>query len=339
MAKDVGEALLELLRRHRGQWLGMEALRRVLDLPPRQIHEQMDRLRAMGHEVEMQPAQGFRLVGLAAGLSSELIEYGLGTRRVGRKVLVYEETDSTNDVAWQYAAESGYDGLAVFAERQRAGRGRLGRTWQSPAGSSILSSVLLQGENRIYGQVLTLLVGLATAAAIEKSCQVKVRIKWPNDVTIEARKVAGTMVESRQRGGACQYVLGMGVNCQQGAEDFAPELRAGAVSLRQITGRLVDRLHLAQEMLRQIDEWLVEVADKGPKKLHEQWLGRYDDIGRRITLVRNNQYFEGRVIEICPEKGLLLQLDSGPVMVFNAATTSVAQGRIVTTEGTAEIFS
>jgi BirA family biotin operon repressor/biotin-[acetyl-CoA-carboxylase] ligase len=320
----MSEGILELLRRHRGQWLVMEALQAALDLKPVQIHEEIDLLRGMGHEIEVLPARGFRLVGWVEELSSELIEYGLGSRRIGKKVLVYDETDSTNDVAWHWAAEAGYDGLAVFAERQRAGRGRLGRQWEAPRGSSILGSVLLQGENEVSGQVLTLLVGLATASAIEKSCGVKVRIKWPNDVTIEGRKVAGTMVEARRGGQRCDFVVGAGINCQQDEEDFAPELRASAISLRQETGGQVDRLQLAQELLRQMDEWLIEVEERGVRKLHDEWLGRYDDMGRRITLLSNNQHFEGRVIEICPEKGLLLQLDSGGVKVFDGATTSVA---------------
>jgi BirA family transcriptional regulator, biotin operon repressor / biotin---[acetyl-CoA-carboxylase] ligase len=322
---DKGLALLALLRRHRGYWLGMEALQTALALKPARIHEQIDCLRKLGHEIEAVPARGFRLHGSANRLSSELIEYGLGTRRVGRKVLVYHATDSTNDVAWQHATERGYDGLAVFAEEQRIGRGRLGRSWLATSGSSVLCSVLLQDAGRISSEALTLLAGLATAEAIEHICERPVRLKWPNDVTAGGLKVAGVIVESRHARSKCSYVLGIGINCHQRKHDFPAQLREKAASLWQIAGTDVDRIQVAQELLRQIDYWLEQAEAGHIGKLHDAWLGRCDDIGRRLTLVSNNQTFEGRVIDISCAKGLLLQLDSGPVRVFEGATTSVVR--------------
>ena len=111
----MGAALVDLLRRNGGHWVQMEGVCLALDLAPPQVHELIGQLQEMGYEIEASPVNGFRLLGSADQLSADMIEYGLGTRRVGRKVLVYETTESTNDVAWHYAAEKDYDGLAVFA--------------------------------------------------------------------------------------------------------------------------------------------------------------------------------------------------------------------------------
>ncbi|MFC1782597.1 biotin--[acetyl-CoA-carboxylase] ligase [Planctomycetota bacterium] len=321
--EQAGVQLLELLRRNYGQWVQMEALHLALGLERQQIHKQIDQLQRIGLEIETTPVNGFRLAGPIQNISAELIEFGLDTKRVGKKVLVYEETDSTNDVAWQYAAEAGFDGLAVFAEHQRCGRGRLGRTWLAPKGSSILCSVLLQDEPAQSQEPLTLLAGLAAARAIEHTCGVPARINWPNDVTINQRKVAGTIVESRQINSKYCYVVGVGINCRQLKEDFPPEIRDSAMSLRMVTDRQIDRLELARQLLREIDDWWASVQTKGHTKLHDEWLSRCDNIGRRLTVVNDNRRFVGRVIDVNPKKGLMLQLDTGAVLVFGGATTSV----------------
>jgi BirA family biotin operon repressor/biotin-[acetyl-CoA-carboxylase] ligase len=320
-----GLSVLEMLRRNKSQWVSTEALQLALGLSCESIPIHIDELRQMGHEIEGIPVRGFRLLGHPKTLSSQLIEYGLGTARIGKKVLVYESTDSSNDVAWNYGAETGYDGLSVFAEYQRAGRGRMGRKWSAPAGSSILCSVLLQNEQNVLLSSFSLLAGLATAMTLEKQIEPRIHIQWPNDVTIAYRKVAGTIVESRPSATGNSFVIGIGINCGQREQDFPDDLRETATSLRQVTGREIDRLSLAQELLRQLDHWLTIVKNDGLHKLHKEWAVRCADIGRRITVFSNRQNFSGRVIDVNPEKGLLLQLDSGPIKIFDGATTTVIE--------------
>ena len=217
-------SVLSVLRRGRGQWISVDRLRSELQMGLTELQGKLAELRQMGYEVEEEPVRGLRLSGVGGGLSSELIEKGLGTCYIGSKVLVYQVTDSTNNVAWAYMAEPGYDGLAVFAEQQRIGRGRLGRCWESAEGSSVLCSILLQDGGAWESRALTLLVGLSVAETIERVCQVAARIKWPNDVLVDGRKVAGTMIEGRSEGVRRDWVLGIGINCQQRSEEFSGEL-------------------------------------------------------------------------------------------------------------------
>jgi BirA family biotin operon repressor/biotin-[acetyl-CoA-carboxylase] ligase len=333
MVKDIyiepyeaeGLALLEYLRRRGGQWQSMEAIRRALGIRPEEVNRQIALLQQVGHEIESMPAYGYRLKGVIRELRSELIEYNLGTQRVGKKVLVYESTESTNDIAWLHATEAGYDGLAVFAEQQRAGRGRLGRTWLAGKGSSVLASVLLQDVGAIPGQALTLLAGLAAAKAVEDTFNLKVQIKWPNDVYLSGRKLAGTLVESRVISGTVAYVLGIGINCQQSVDDFPVVLRETAVSLKQVLGRDVDRVELARQLLRQLDRWLILLGEKQFDLLHDEWLTRCDEIGQKITLMINGRRFTGRVIDVSAEQGLLLRLDNGAIQIFEGARSSVVR--------------
>ena len=323
--------LLHLLRGHRGGWLTMEALQVALELSPGEILGQLEKLSEMGHKLEKSPAYGFRLAEPVAKLTAELIEYGLQTNYIGRKILVYESTDSTNDVVWHYAKEVDYDGLAVFGEYQRKGRGRFQRRWEAKAGSSILCSVLLQKISRSEAGKqsstagLTLLTGLAVAQAIEDVCPVRGRIKWPNDVMVGGKKLAGIMVESRKINGGPAYVLGIGINCLQEDEDFDEEIRGGAVSLRQILKSKadIDRLQLAQQLLYRLDQGVVAWENNQTDTLHEQWLAHCDDLGQRLKLAQNGKTYAGRVIEVSIERGLILQLDDGAIHIFDPATTTV----------------
>ena len=315
--------LLHFLRTHCRQWMQMQALQHGVALDPQQILAVITRLRDQDYEIETSPVNGFRLAAPPARLNADLIEYELSTEQVGGKILVYETTDSTNDVAWHYAAETGYDGLAVFAEHQRAGRGRLGRRWQAPPRSSILCSILLQDQSPDHQEPLTLIAGLAAASAIECTCALPVRIKWPNDVTCRGRKIAGTIVESRQINSKLCYVIGIGINCRQNREDFEPELQSSATSIQLNLDRQIDRVELARQLLIQFDSCWSQVISDGCQSLHDEWLNRCDNLGRRLTLTQNNQCYTGRVLDVNPQAGLMLQLDTGAVKIFPGATTSV----------------
>jgi len=315
--------LLHFFRTHCQQWMQMQALQHNVALDPPQILALITRLVDQGWEIESSPVNGFRLAAPPAKLKADLIEYELSTGRVGKNILVYETTDSTNDVAWHYAAETGYDGLAIFAEYQRAGRGRLGRHWLAPPGSSILCSILLQDQSPSHQEPLTLVAGLAAAQALECTCALPVRIKWPNDVTCRGGKIAGIIVESRQINSKLCYVVGIGINCRQNREDFDPELQSSATSIRLVLNSEIDRVELARRLLQQFDIWWNTIISESCLSLHDEWLNRCDNLGRRLTLRQNNRRYTGRVIDVNPQAGLILQLDTGAVKVFPGATTSV----------------
>lgn len=301
----------------------MEALRVALQLSPEVILRDMNQLRQMGHEIESAPAYGFRLCQVEAKLTSELLEHDLQTKRVGRKVLVYDSTDSSIDAAWHYVSQTDNDGLAVFAEYQQCGRGRLARKWSAPKGSSILCSVLFLDGSLLTGQKLTLMAGVSTAEVVDELYSLPVRIKWPNDVIVNGRKLAGIMVESKKLNKGFAYVVGIGINCLQSEEDFPPELRKSAVSLRQLTDEPIDRLELGQQLLRRLDLWLWNIENNQTDQLHEEFVRRCDDLGRRISLEFDGRCYTGRVVDVSIEQGLILQLDDGKVHIFDPAITTV----------------
>ncbi len=272
-------------------------------------------------------------------LQLERITDGLTTRRVGRRIEVHETVVSTNEVAWtQVAEQSAGDGLVVFAEYQSAGRGRLGRSWGSPRGASVLMSlVLVDLEGEIGGDALALLAAVAAVDAVDTATTMTPEIKWPNDLMINGRKLGGILVECHRapsptlsRAGARQqdgppsvYVVGIGINCLQHRNHFPPELRASATSLDLESPHPVDRTEVARNLLIELDRWLAEPSRWDARVLRDEWVRRALPLGRRIRLRQVGEEFSGHVVDVDPAAGLVVQLDRGGRRLFDAASTSV----------------
>ncbi|MBI9018476.1 MAG: biotin--[acetyl-CoA-carboxylase] ligase [Phycisphaerae bacterium] len=319
--------VLDYLRERADKWITIEAIACGTGLVSGDIINAIDKLSQQGYMIDNSPSYGFRFSGVAGALNADLIEQGLLTKRVGSGVIVFDNTDSTNNIAKYYADDPDADGLAIFAEHQNAGKGRQDRNWCDIHGKSILCSILLRlppdQQQVINGQSLSLLAGVAVADAVRFCFDIDVRIKWPNDVMVNGKKLAGVMVQSVSCDDCLAYIIGIGINCQQGDDDFDDEVRDIAVSIRQLIKKNIDRVNLAQELLCSLDIWLGDIVDGRTEKLHNRWLSYCDDINRRMTLVCDGHEFTGRIIDVSVSDGLIMQLDTGGVKAFNPDHSSV----------------
>jgi len=254
-------------------------------------------------------------------LDPDKIEANLKTKRIGKKILVYSSTSSTSDIAAEYAKNKNNDGLVVFAEEQTAGRGRAGSKWNSNRADSILCSIVLI-DSRLNAELLSLTSAVATAEAIGKPANSEAKIKWPNDILLNDKKVAGILLESKPNDAGNTYVIGIGINCHQKKESFPPELQSTATSIDLGNPTKCDRVSLAKRLLTSVDHWL-EVAEKNSKDVTDRWRELSVQLGQRITLLYNGRKFAGNCIGIDPEKGLILQLETGGVRMFDAAHATV----------------
>lgn len=261
-------------------------------------------------------------------LDPDRIAANLKTQRVGRKVLVYERTGSTNDIATEYARNPDNDGLVVFTEEQTSGRGRTGARWESPYGSSLLFSVLLI-NSPLENELLSLTCAVAVAEALGTVGGERARIKWPNDVLLAGKKVCGILVESKRVAHRASLIrdtriIGIGINCHQTADAFPPELRDVATSLDLAGAGRCDRITLARRTLTSLDHWLL-AAEKDENRVIDTWKGLSTQLAQRVTLSCNGRTSTGHCIGIDPAKGLILQLDRGGVRMFDAAHTTIVK--------------
>jgi len=265
-------------------------------------------------------------------LDPDLIRANLKTKRIGRSILVYEQTASTNDVAAQCARGAGSDGLVVFAEEQTAGRGRTGAAWLSPPGESLLFSFVLL-DFKAGNELLSLACAVGVAEAIGQVGGHQAGIKWPNDVMLDGKKVAGILVESRlvacdakrqpratSHGSRVTTVVGIGINCHQPPEAFPEEIRPAATSLDLFGGTRCQRATVAKRVLTSLDHW-IRVAERNKKQVIETWSRLSTQLNQRVALSYNGKRFTGNCIGLDPENGLILQLDRGGIRMFDAAHT------------------
>jgi BirA family biotin operon repressor/biotin-[acetyl-CoA-carboxylase] ligase len=254
-------------------------------------------------------------------LDPDKIKANLKTKRIGKKIIVYDSTSSTNDIAAEYAKSKKNDGLVIFAEQQTAGKGRGGTKWYSARADSILCSIVL-ADSTLNAELLSLTSAVSVADALGKVGTSEAKIKWPNDILLTGKKVAGILLESKPTNTNNAYIIGVGINCHQTRDSFPSELQSTATSIDIETRTICDRISLAKRLLTSIDNWL-EIAEKNIKDVTNRWKELSIQLGHRITLSYNGRKFAGNCIGIDPEKGLILQLDTGGVRMFDAVHTTV----------------
>ncbi len=254
-------------------------------------------------------------------LDPDKIKANLKTKRIGRKILVYSSTSSTNDIAAEYAKNKKNDGLAIFAEEQTAGRGRAGTKWHSGRADCILCSIVLT-DCKLNPELLSLTCAVAVADGLGKIGGTEAKIKWPNDIILNGKKVAGILLESKIDNDGNTYIIGIGINCHQRQDSFPVELQPIATSIDIESHSIADRVSLAKRLLTSLDHWL-EVAEKNSNKVTDQWRKLSIQLNHRVALIFNGTKFAGNCIGIDPERGLILQLDTGGLRFFDAAHTTI----------------
>lgn len=330
--KSAAARVLELLYDRREAFVAMEEVAEAASLSARGLAGVLEELRERGQTIETSPAHGVRLVS-PVRLDANLIERGLGTRVVGRSVICFPAVDSTNDVAFEASREGESGGLVVLTEHQRRGRGRLGRRWQSPPGANVLMSVLLV-DAALPQEAVTVASGLAVAQGVEDACGLPCQLKWPNDVCIDGRKIAGVLVEVRTRSAAASLeirrahgagrrcvIVGIGINAN--ASPPPGEVERPATDLAAHTHAPVERIEVVRAVLRRLDHWVEEVGRGRMEELHTEWVRRCGMLNQRLTVLSAGRKYVGQVLDVDPLRGLVLRGDEGQTLRLPAETTTV----------------
>lgn len=318
--------LLDRLRGARGQFVPL------VDLGEdrAQVWEDLEALERFGFQIERHPYLGAAYRGPTCRLCPDQIEHGLKTRGIGRRIAVWNRVGSTNDLAARAGSTPANDGLVVLAEEQTAGRGQRGRIWTAPARSSILMSVLLfppprlplpGREDPVGSAWLTALAAVATAEVVSDCTGCDARIKWPNDVRVKGRKIAGILVERALSPGASGYpdgdgaprprgvVIGIGLNVNLDLDTVPSELGARITSLATLAGGAVfDRSELARSLIERLDQWYWDVLALGPAALSGPWRARSEHLGSMVRVVTPGDQLCGRLIDLDLLRGLTLEL-------------------------------
>ncbi len=245
----------------------------------------------------------------------ESFSQSLATRCLGRDFRYLAETDSTNTRAMVQARQGAPEGCLVLADSQSAGRGRLGRRWISPAGSSLLFSLVLRPPLPLSAAPqITLMLSVALCRALRQSCGLPAEIKWPNDVLVRGRKVCGILVEMEGQPDRLDFlVAGVGLNVFQREADFPAELRDAASSLRREGGEDLSRPALLRAILEETERAYDQLLQKGFQPILGEWQRLSAMTGRQVRVQTRGGQMEGMALGLDPDGALQLRLDNGVI--------------------------
>ncbi|GHG76085.1 biotin--[acetyl-CoA-carboxylase] ligase [Comamonas sp. JC664] len=289
-----------------------EALSSKLGLSRTAVWKHVESLRAKGYRIEAVSARGYRLVSVPDRLTALEVVPLLDTHDLGRTLHHHASLPSTNEKAFRLAQDGAEHGEVVVAEQQTAGKGRRGRVWVSPPGLNLyFSAILRPALPPQRAPELTLVAAVALAEAL-RDAGANAAIKWPNDVHIDGRKVAGILTELSAEPERVHFVIvGVGVNLNSQAEHFPDELRDTATSLSLALGKPVQRAQFAAALWTRLEEWLDLYLETGFDAVRARWKALSSTLGQDVLVRTDRQELRGRAEDIDPSGALLVRTAEG----------------------------
>ncbi|MFA6384553.1 MAG: biotin--[acetyl-CoA-carboxylase] ligase, partial [Candidatus Omnitrophota bacterium] len=286
-----------------------EELCRQVNIPRQAVWKHILHLRGLGYDISSIPHLGYQLVSCPDRLYPAEIGAGLHTRTIGKAVYYYDHIASTMDAATQLAQDKAPEGTVVVAETQTSGRGRLGRSWASPKYKGLYFSVIVRPDTSVSEVAsITLMAAVSVCEAVRRICGFETRIKWPNDIFLENKKLGGILTEMNAGIGRVNYcVIGIGVNVNGDKKTLVD----GAVSLAQQSGGVVSRVDLFREMLRQFENYYLKFKKQEFGEILEAWRQFSATLGRRVRIDMHKGRLDGVAVDIDADGGLLVRRDSG----------------------------
>lgn len=269
-------------------------------------------LRNKGYVIEALPSKGYCLKS-APDLAQDYLLMQTGGD-LWKDIIVYDSIESTNDLAMSLASKGDIPpGTVLIADHQTKGKGRLGRTWESPEGSNIYMSLIIRPDLEPKDTtMLTVLSAVAGAAAIERSCSVPVSIKWPNDLVVADKKLAGILTEVRaDPDRVAVAVIGIGINVNISRGDFPESIRDIATSVSMVTGKNHSRNRIIIELLREFEQWYNVLKREGKQPLLDAWRNNSSTLGRKVSIAMRDISWTGIAEDIDDNGMLILKLRSG----------------------------
>jgi BirA family biotin operon repressor/biotin-[acetyl-CoA-carboxylase] ligase len=307
------EHLLSLLRLQNG-YISGKLLASEIGISTSGISKQINILRKYGYSIESKHRMGYRLADeVNVSLSWELTN-ALNTLFVGKDKMIYRPiTHSTQNLAILLAEKNpGSDGIVVMAGQQKSGHGRQNRKWVSPKGGIWLSVVLRPRISTSKIMLLSFVAALGVCDAIKKTTELDVKLRWPNDVTISGKKVAGILIDISMEVEHINYaVVGIGINANIDSSRISSKLEKDIkiTSLSDELGHNISIWRLTKVMLERLEYYYIKLKSCTPRTIIEEWKKNSDILHQKVTLMHNNRIVQGMVIDVKNDGSLLVRTD------------------------------
>ncbi|MEC7707540.1 MAG: biotin--[acetyl-CoA-carboxylase] ligase [Thermoproteota archaeon] len=290
--------VLSFFQTHDSEYLSGQDLSDVLKISRVAVWKHIKKIQTLGYKIESKQKLGYRLIDNTEKLLPWEITRDLKTQLIGKRVYYFEEIDSTQNFAQNIAADKKENGTIIIAEKQTSGRGRLDRKWTSPKGGIWFSLIIHPKFDVSSSTLIPILSAVALSKSIKSVLDIETEVKWPNDITMNGKKVAGVLVDASFQTNSIDYlILGIGINFDIDTKKLEKRLTKtpnfyGIDSLRGKENKTPPKT-LLKEFLLQFEKNLFQL-DKGEKsKIIKEWTKRAAGIGKKITINTSNGKISG----------------------------------------------
>ena len=301
--------ILSFLKAHESEFLSGQDMSDILKISRVAVWKDIKKIRLLGYKIESKQNLGYRLVDSSELLLPWEITQNLNTKFLGKRVYYFDSTDSTQNFAMEIASNDKENGTVVISKKQTGGRGRMKRKWKSPTGGIWMSIIIHPKFDVSYTTLVPIATSLALCMAIEKILKIKPELKWPNDVTLKGKKVAGVLVDTSIISNEIEnMVLGIGINFKIKPHELASTIKKtpnfyGVATLVKKNERALPLVH---QFLYELENVFQLINSRRIRKIKNEWTKRSSTIGRNVSIITSEGNVNGKAVKIDSDGALII---------------------------------
>lgn len=306
--------VLKFLQTHNTEYLSGQDLSDVLRISRVAVWKNIKKIQELGYTIESKKKRGYKITSNSDILLPWEITSGLKTKKIGQRAYYYDTIDSTQNQAIQLANINENDGAVIIASEQIGGKGRMGRKWMSPVGGIWLSVILHPKFDISVATLFPIASAVAIAKSIEKLFKISPKLKWPNDLTIKNKKIAGILVDATFESNKIEnLVLGIGINFHIDVKKVEQSIKEtgnyyGIASL-SIQSKKVKPVKLVQTFLLELEKIYELLNSKQKSRIISEWVKRSSTIGKKVEIDTIEGKIKGKAIKIDEDGALVVAID------------------------------
>jgi len=301
--------ILSLLKAHQPEFLSGQDMSDALKISRVTVWKDIKKIRSLGYKIESKQNLGYRFVRSSELLLPWEITQNLNTEFLGKRVYYFNTISTTQNFAIKIASEKNENGTVIISKKQTGGRGRMKRKWKSPVGGIWMSIIINPNFDISYATLVPIATSLALCIAIEKILKIKPKLKWPNDVTLKGKKIAGILIDTSIVSNEIEnMVLGIGINFKIKPQELTNTIKKtpnfyGVATLVKKNG---NALQLVQQFLYELEN-IFELINSGRiKKIKNGWTKRSSTIGKTVSIITNEGNLNGKAVKIDSDGALII---------------------------------
>ncbi|MGI0073913.1 MAG: biotin--[acetyl-CoA-carboxylase] ligase [Nitrosotalea sp.] len=303
------ENIVRLLKSHQFEFLSGQEMSRTLGLSRAAVWKNIKKLQTLGYKIQSKRNAGYKLITKTNLLLPWEIMQGLQTETLGSKIYYFETIDSTQDFALKLTSKHYENGSLIIAQKQTSGRGRLNRKWVSPKGGIWFSILLKPNFEIMQVSLFPMMTSLALAITIEKILKLKPKLKWPNDVMLNNKKVAGILVDASVESNQIDYiVIGVGINFKIEPKTIAKLINKERNEITTLVNQNenADPVLFLQVFLFELERLYNKLITNNIKEIKSEWKKRSSTLGKNVTISTPSGQIKGKAVRLDDDGALVI---------------------------------